>query len=174
MITSNVAECGGFLKTDPNLAVPDIQLHFSMAMADNHGRNRRLGHGFGCHVCLLRPKSRGTRDAAERRSRGAAAHRSEILRSPRGSRGDGQGVQDHPADHGCGAAGEMADAGNVQRRRQHRRRDPHRAAQPLRHRLPSGRNRPHGHRRGGGGRSAIAGERASRACGWWMPPSCRP
>jgi choline dehydrogenase-like flavoprotein len=31
-----------------------------MAMADNHGRNRHLGHGFGCHVCLLRPKSRGT------------------------------------------------------------------------------------------------------------------
>jgi len=59
MVTSNVAECGGFLKTDPNLAVPDIQLHFSMAMADNHGRNRHLGHGFGCHVCLLRPRSRG-------------------------------------------------------------------------------------------------------------------
>ena len=59
MVTSNVAECGGFLKTDPNLAVPDIQLHFSMGMADNHGRNRHLGHGFGCHVCLLRPRSRG-------------------------------------------------------------------------------------------------------------------
>ena len=60
MITSNVAECGGFLKTDPALPVPDIQLHFSMGMADNHGRTRHLGHGFGCHVCLLRPKSRGT------------------------------------------------------------------------------------------------------------------
>jgi choline dehydrogenase-like flavoprotein len=60
MITSNIAECGGFLKTDPNLSLPDIQLHFSMGMADNHGRSRHLGHGFGCHVCLLRPKSRGT------------------------------------------------------------------------------------------------------------------
>jgi choline dehydrogenase-like flavoprotein len=60
MVTSNVAECGGFLKTDPGLPVPDIQLHFSMGMADNHGRTRHLGHGFGCHVCLLRPKSRGT------------------------------------------------------------------------------------------------------------------
>jgi choline dehydrogenase-like flavoprotein len=29
-------------------------------MADNHGRTRHLGHGFGCHVCLLRPKSRGS------------------------------------------------------------------------------------------------------------------
>jgi choline dehydrogenase-like flavoprotein len=60
MITSNIAECGGFLKTDPGLSVPDIQLHFSMGMADNHGRTRHLGHGFGCHVCLLRPKSRGS------------------------------------------------------------------------------------------------------------------
>jgi choline dehydrogenase-like flavoprotein len=60
MITSNVAECGGFLKTDPDLPVPDIQLHFSMGMADDHGRARHLGHGFGCHVCLLRPKSRGS------------------------------------------------------------------------------------------------------------------
>jgi choline dehydrogenase-like flavoprotein len=60
MVTSNIAECGGFLKTDPDLPIPDIQLHFSMGMADNHGRTRHLGHGFGCHVCLLRPKSRGS------------------------------------------------------------------------------------------------------------------
>jgi choline dehydrogenase-like flavoprotein len=60
MITSNVAECGGFLKTEPDLPVPDIQLHFSLGMADDHGRARHLGHGFGCHVCLLRPKSRGS------------------------------------------------------------------------------------------------------------------
>jgi choline dehydrogenase-like flavoprotein len=60
MVTTNVAECGGFLKTDPNIEVPDIQLHFSMAIADNHGRTRHIGHGFGCHVCLLRPKSRGS------------------------------------------------------------------------------------------------------------------
>ena len=60
MITSNVAECGGFLKTDPSLAIPDVQLHFSIGMADNHGRTRHTGHGFGCKVCLLRPKSRGS------------------------------------------------------------------------------------------------------------------
>jgi len=60
MITSNIAECGGFLRTEPSLSAPDLQLHFSMGMADNHGRTRHLGHGFGCHVCLLRPKSRGT------------------------------------------------------------------------------------------------------------------
>jgi len=58
-MTSNFAECGGFLKTRPDLDVPDIQLHFGMAIVDDHGRKRRWGRGFSCHVCLLRPKSRG-------------------------------------------------------------------------------------------------------------------
>ena len=58
-MTSNFAECGGFLKTRPDLEVPDIQLHFGMAMVDDHGRKRHWGSGFSCHVCLLRPKSRG-------------------------------------------------------------------------------------------------------------------
>ena len=59
-MTSNFAECGGFLKTRPDLDVPDIQLHFGMAMVDDHGRKRHWGTGFSCHVCLLRPKSRGS------------------------------------------------------------------------------------------------------------------
>ena len=58
-MTSNFAECGGFLKTRPDLDFPDIQLHFGMALADDHGRKRHKGAGFTCHVCLLRPKSRG-------------------------------------------------------------------------------------------------------------------
>ena len=59
-MTSNVAECGGFLKTRPYLAVPDIQLHFCMGMVEDHGRKPRWGTGFSCHVCVLRPKSRGS------------------------------------------------------------------------------------------------------------------
>jgi choline dehydrogenase-like flavoprotein len=59
-LTSNFAECGGFLKTRPDLEIPDIQLHFGMAMVDDHGRKRHGGTGFSCHVCLLRPKSRGS------------------------------------------------------------------------------------------------------------------
>ncbi|HEX9209462.1 MAG TPA: choline dehydrogenase [Bradyrhizobium sp.] len=59
-LTSNFAECGGFLKTQAQLDIPDIQLHFGMAMVDDHGRKRHKGTGFSCHVCLLRPKSRGS------------------------------------------------------------------------------------------------------------------
>src|ERR1700687_404418 len=59
-MTSNIAECGGFLKTRPDLEVPDIQLIFCMAMVGDHGRKPRWGTGFSCHVCVLRPKSRGS------------------------------------------------------------------------------------------------------------------
>ena len=40
--------------------MPDIQLHFVVAIVEDHARKLRWGHGFSCHVCLLRPRSRGT------------------------------------------------------------------------------------------------------------------
>ena len=58
-LTSNLAEAGGFLKTDPSESEPDVQLHFLPALVDNHGDKKHLGGGFSCHVCVLRPKSRG-------------------------------------------------------------------------------------------------------------------
>ncbi|HWW04045.1 choline dehydrogenase [Collimonas sp.] len=60
MLTSNVAECGGFLKSRPDLPVPNLQLHFVVGCLEDHARKLRMGHGFSCHVCLLRPKSKGT------------------------------------------------------------------------------------------------------------------
>ena len=60
MVSTNFAEAGGFLKTRPGLEIPDIQLHFVVGLVDDHARKRHLGHGFTCHVCLLRPKSRGS------------------------------------------------------------------------------------------------------------------
>lgn len=60
MLTSNFAECGGFLRSRPDADRPDLQLHFVVAMVDDHARRFRLGHGLSCHVCLLRPRSRGS------------------------------------------------------------------------------------------------------------------
>jgi choline dehydrogenase-like flavoprotein len=60
MISSNFGECGGFLKTKPELAIPNIQLHFVVALVDNHARTMHLGNGISCHVCLLNPRSHGT------------------------------------------------------------------------------------------------------------------
>lgn len=59
-MTTPYAEAGAFLKTDPSLAVPDIQLHFLIAIVEDHGRAKVAGHGYSCHVCVLRPESRGT------------------------------------------------------------------------------------------------------------------
>ena len=60
MLATNIAEAGGFLKTDPSLPAPDIQLHFCVAVVHNHGRTlRHLLHGYSLHACVLRPKSRG-------------------------------------------------------------------------------------------------------------------
>ncbi|MDM7979149.1 MAG: GMC family oxidoreductase N-terminal domain-containing protein [Rhizobium sp.] len=59
-LRSTCAESGAFLKTDPSLDRPDIQLHFLVAMVDDHVRKMHWGHGYSCHVCVLRPHSRGT------------------------------------------------------------------------------------------------------------------
>ncbi len=60
MLTTNFAEGGGFLKSRPELPIPDLQLHFVVALVDSHARKLHWGHGLSCHVCLLRPQSRGT------------------------------------------------------------------------------------------------------------------
>jgi choline dehydrogenase-like flavoprotein len=60
MLTTNFAEAGGFIKSSPEQAIPDLQFHFVIAKLINHGRKTILGHGFSCHVCVLRPKSRGS------------------------------------------------------------------------------------------------------------------
>ncbi|MBO3758940.1 GMC family oxidoreductase N-terminal domain-containing protein [Ciceribacter sp. L1K22] len=58
-LRSTFAESGAFLKTDPALARPDVQLHFVVAMVEDHARKLRLGYGYSCHMCVLRPQSRG-------------------------------------------------------------------------------------------------------------------
>lgn len=59
MLATPFAEGAAFLKTDPALDRPDVQLHFVISIVDNHARKLHLGHGFGCHVCVLRPRSAG-------------------------------------------------------------------------------------------------------------------
>jgi choline dehydrogenase len=59
VVTSNVAEATAFWRTRPELASPDIQLIFVVAMVDDHNRKMQMGHGFTMHVTVTRPKSRG-------------------------------------------------------------------------------------------------------------------
>lgn len=56
-----VTPVGAFLKTDQALERPDIQFHIILAMApEPHGFADPESHGFGIHMCQLRPHSRGT------------------------------------------------------------------------------------------------------------------
>ncbi len=59
MVATPFAEGAAFLKTDPSLNRPDIQLHFVISIVDNHAKRLHLGYGFSCHICALRPFSRG-------------------------------------------------------------------------------------------------------------------
>lgn len=60
-LTSNVAEAGGFIKSQASEEIPDLQLHLSGCLLDQHGLNLpfSFGWGYSAHVCILRPKSRG-------------------------------------------------------------------------------------------------------------------
>ncbi|MBO9475587.1 choline dehydrogenase [Shimia sp. R10_1] len=60
MAATPFAEGGAFLKTDPMMDRPDIQLHFVISIVDDHARKLHPGYGFSCHICKLRPESRGT------------------------------------------------------------------------------------------------------------------
>jgi choline dehydrogenase-like flavoprotein len=60
LLTTNFAESGGFIKSDPALPRPDLQLHFVLGLVDDHARKRHFATGYSLHVCVLRPKSRGT------------------------------------------------------------------------------------------------------------------
>jgi len=59
-MTTNFAEAGGFIRSRPEVERPDLQLHFVIGKLLDHGRKTVFGHGYSCHVCLLRPKSRGS------------------------------------------------------------------------------------------------------------------
>ncbi len=60
MLTSTFASAGAFLKSTPELALPDLQLVFVLALVDDHARKPHLSHGISCHVDVLRPYSRGS------------------------------------------------------------------------------------------------------------------
>jgi choline dehydrogenase-like flavoprotein len=59
MIASPFAEGAAFVKSTPAEERADLQLHFVVGLVDDHARKLHLGHGYSCHVCVLRPKSRG-------------------------------------------------------------------------------------------------------------------
>ncbi len=59
-LTSNVAEAGAFVRSDPDLDEPDLQFHFGPAHFENHGRDPFDGHAYSLGAVLVNPRSRGS------------------------------------------------------------------------------------------------------------------
>jgi choline dehydrogenase len=64
--TSNLCEGGAFLKSEPDVGTPDIQLHFMPLIWLDYGRARVAGHGMTLEAAFLQPRSRGTVTLASR------------------------------------------------------------------------------------------------------------
>ncbi|TCP96383.1 choline dehydrogenase-like flavoprotein [Sphingomonas sp. PP-F2F-A104-K0414] len=59
-LSSNFSEGGAFLRSSNDVDRPDIQLHFTIGLAEDHARKNIYRSGVSLHVCQLRPRSRGT------------------------------------------------------------------------------------------------------------------
>jgi choline dehydrogenase len=59
-LATAAAHVGLFLRTRPEVATPDVQMHFSLFSADRPAAGLHLFSGFTINACQLRPESRGT------------------------------------------------------------------------------------------------------------------
>ena len=59
LFASNLVEGGGFARTDPSLAAPDVQFHFIPSKVAHTGAKITWGRGYYGDVCVLKPASRG-------------------------------------------------------------------------------------------------------------------
>jgi choline dehydrogenase-like flavoprotein len=162
-LTTNFAEAGGFIKSDAQ-AVPDLQLHFVVGKLVDHGRATVLGHGFSCHVCVLRPQSRGSVRLAGKDPLAAPLIDPAFLQ-------EGDDVRRLVRASGRCARSWASRAGAPRRtravgRRAQRRRDRGLCPPARRHHLPPRGQLPHGPRADGrGGRPAARARHRAPARG---------
>jgi choline dehydrogenase len=60
MLSSNMVEAGGFVRSQASELRPDIQFHIIPGRKSHRGRMLEYGHGVSLHTCVLRPESRGS------------------------------------------------------------------------------------------------------------------
>ena len=82
LLTSNIAEAGGFVRSSPEAARPDLQFHFCIGIVDDHARRIHAATGIALHVCVLRPESRGRVTLASRDEEAAPLIDPRFLSAP--------------------------------------------------------------------------------------------
>ncbi|MCW9016995.1 MAG: GMC oxidoreductase, partial [Kangiellaceae bacterium] len=62
LFSKPIVESGGFIFSNPDKEIPDIQLQSTCSLFNDHGLDHKVirEHGYSLHITLLRPKSRGT------------------------------------------------------------------------------------------------------------------
>lgn len=83
LITTPYAESGAFFRSSPDAPRPDLQLVFVQALVDDHARKAHWGHGFSCHVTVLRPFGRGEVRLASPRAEDPPLINPRFLEDPR-------------------------------------------------------------------------------------------
>jgi hypothetical protein len=101
VLRASAVESGGFLKTDPALPRPNIQLMFEPMLFDFASQNIQMmrQHGYSCHIAALNPKSRGTVGLASADPSDPPVIDFRLLRFPCSSAGS-----DHAGHDRCAAA----------------------------------------------------------------------
>ncbi len=82
MFATPYAEGCAFIRSNPSLDRPDLQIHFGPVIVDNHLRTIHLKNGYSCHVCVLRPKSRGSVGLTDARPKTAPRIDPQYLSDP--------------------------------------------------------------------------------------------
>ena len=60
MLSSNMVEAGGFIRSSPDRGRPDLQFHLIPGRRTFSERPVEYGHGISLHTCVLDPSSRGS------------------------------------------------------------------------------------------------------------------
>jgi choline dehydrogenase-like flavoprotein len=81
-LASNVFEATGFIRTQPGLSRPDIQVVFQAARRNRNTFPFPLGHGFAISIVGLYPKSRGRVHLASNDPRAAPVVNPELFSHP--------------------------------------------------------------------------------------------
>ena len=154
--------------------MPDLQLHFVVGKLVDHGRKTTWGHGYSCHVCVLRPASRGSVQLASADPMAAPLIDPNYLAEDSDTRLLVKGFkilrnilgQKALAGYGGRELAVSAHARTDEEIEQFVRNH----AETIYHPVGS---LPHGRRRAGGGGRAVARAWHRGICAWSMRRSCR-
>ena len=172
-MTTNIAESGGFSRSDTALPAPDIQWHALPAPYQNGGLTDPAIRALSLLIALVAVRSRGQDPAGQPQPAAQAAHRPGLPVRRGRHRAAGHGRQDGQGHRAAASHVQDLQVGaRARRRRQQRRRDQGlHQAQPDHH-LPSGRHLRDGRRLQGGrqqahqrGRPGTAGQGDRGAAG---------